>query len=659
MDNQPRAGEQRWRRFVERVQGGESLPFSEHWNTFRSVYRDWPTDDGPPPAWWPSAAIQERSNLTSFAAELGLDDYAALHRYTLDHRGEFWKRVVARLGILFEKDAHMVLDLSDGPEHPRWFAGATLEITRSCFQASGETSAILYGREEDGAVEQLSYQELEERVNQFAHGLAERGLEPGDSVALYMPMTPECVVAYLGTVRSGCRVVSIADSFSSEELASRMEIAAARAVVTVASYERAGRALALYPKVRAAIEQLEARPFAVVIESEAVELEPCDLAWSDFLSERTETPAFVSDPGHVTNVLFSSGTTGTPKAIVWSELTPIKSAMDAHFHQDVHSGDVLCWPTNIGWMMGPWLIYASLLNRATMALYEGAPVGGGFTRFVRDAGATMLGVVPAMVRNWRARASVSPGDWPKLRLFSSTGEASNTEDYLWLMSRADYRAPVIEYLGGTEIGGGHLAGTVLHKASPSTFTTPALGIEVLVLDEQGKVVLEGETGESFLIPPSLGLSQELLNKDHHAVYYEGCPSGPAAELLRRHGDQLARLGKGYFKAQGRADDTMNLGGIKVGSLEIERVVDDHPSVYESAAIAVQPGGEGADRLVLYVVVEQEILAADLKSELAKRIAEHLNPLFKIQDVVFTESVPRTASNKVMRRCLRTDYASRA
>ena len=658
MDNQPRAGEQRWKRFVERVQGGERLPFSEHWHTFESVYRDWPPDDGPPPAWWPSASTQERSNLSSFAAELGLDDYGALHRYTIDHRGEFWERVVARLGILFEKNADVVLDLSDGAEHPRWFAGATLEITRSCFQAPGETPAILYGREEDGTLERLSYQELEERVNQFAHGLAEHGLEPGDSVALYMPMTPECVVAYLGTVRSGCRVVSIADSFSSEELASRMEIAAARAVVTVASYMRAGRMIALYPKVRDAIDQLEASPFAIVIEVLESELEARDLAWSDFLSERTETPAFTSEPDHVTNVLFSSGTTGTPKAIPWNELTPIKGAMDAHFHHDVQSGDVLCWPTNIGWMMGPWLIYASLLNRATMALYEGAPVGAGFTRFVRDAGATMLGVVPAMVRNWRARESVSPNDWPKLRVYTSTGEASNTEDYLWLMSRTDYRAPIIEYLGGTEIGGGHLAGTVLHNASPSTFTTPALGIEVLVLDDEGKVVGEGETGESFLIPPSIGLSQELLNNDHHAVYYKGCPSGPAGEVLRRHGDQLARLAKGYFKAQGRADDTMNLGGIKIGSLEIERVVDDHPSVYESAAIAVQPGGEGADRLVLYVVLEREAAPADLKSELGKRIAKRLNPLFKIHDVVITESVPRTASNKVMRRRLRADYASR-
>ena len=384
--------------------------------------------------------------------------------------------------------------------------------------------------------------------------------------------------------------------------------------------------------------QLEASPFAIVIEVLESELEARDLAWSDFLSERTETPAFTSEPDHVTNVLFSSGTTGTPKAIPWNELTPIKGAMDAHFHHDVQSGDVLCWPTNIGWMMGPWLIYASLLNRATMALYEGAPVGAGVhairARRRRHHGSVSCPrwcATGARARAYRRMIGPSSVCTPR------PVKPPTPKDYLWLMSRTDYRAPIIEYLGGTEIGGGHLAGTVLHNASPSTFTTPALGIEVLVLDDEGKVVGEGETGESFLIPPSIGLSQELLNNDHHAVYYKGCPSGPAGEVLRRHGDQLARLAKGYFKAQGRADDTMNLGGIKIGSLEIERVVDDHPSVYESAAIAVQPGGEGADRLVLYVVLEREAAPADLKSELGKRIAKRLNPLFKIHDVVITES----------------------
>ena len=631
---------------MERVRRGEGIPFSDHWTAFREAGRGEPL----PFAWWPDAETRERSNLFSLQSELGLDDYRALHRFSVESREEFWERVLPRLGIVFERAPDGILDLAGGVKHPRWLPAAKLEITRSCFTAPPGQPAILYGRERDeGGVEKITYAELERQVNRFANGLRSRGFEPGMSVALYMPMTPECVVAYLGTVRAGCRVLSIADSFSADELRGRMEIGGARAVVTVSSYRRAGRDIDLYTKVRAATRTFDEPPFAIVLEAQ--ELDGRDVAWPNFLAADAESPSLAFDPDHVTNVLFSSGTTGAPKAIPWTALTPLKAGMDAHFHQDVHPDDVVCWPTNIGWMMGPWLIYASLLNDATMALYEGAPVGEGFARFVREANVTVLGVVPSIVRAWRKGESVEAGGWPHVRLFSSTGEASSPEDYLWLMSRTDYRAPVIEYLGGTEIGGGHLTGTVVQPASPSTFTTAALGIDVVILDESG-------TGELFLVPPALGLSQELLNKDHDAVYYDGCPEGPNGEVLRRHGDEISRLPGGYFRAGGRADDTMNLGGIKVGSLELERVVNGHPAVSESAAVAVRPGGEGPERLVVYVVLEADAPPDDLEPEIGARIAEHLNPLFKVHDVVVVDGLPRTASNKVMRRTLRDQYTSR-
>ncbi len=356
-------------------------------------------------------------------------------------------------------------------------------------------------------------------------------------------------------------------------------------------------------------------------------------------------------------MLFSSGTTGTPKAIPWTQVTPLKCGMDAHFHQDVHPDDVLCWPTNIGWMMGPWLIYGSLLNRATMALYQGAPAGRAFARFVRDAGVTVLGVVPSMVRNWRAEDTVDERVFRDVRVFSSTGEASSAEDYLWLMSRTGYRAPVVEYLGGTEIGGGHLTGTLLQPASPATFTTPALGVDIAVLDEEGRSVADGDTGELFLVPPALGMSQRLLNASHDDVYFEGCPRGPKGETLRRHGDQVQVLSGGYYKAGGRSDDTMNLGGIKVGSLELERVVNDHPAVFESAAVSVRSGDDGAERLVLFVVARETTYSETaereaLQRELQKAIARRMNPLFKVHEMLVVESLPRTASNKIMRRELR-------
>ena len=643
-----------WERFVAAVQRGERPPFSEHWTLFQDAYRDRAPNDGPPLAWTPSSDVRERSNVAALQAALGLRDFRALHRFSVDDREAFWSGVLERLGIVFETPPERIIDLDAGVRNPRWLPGATLEISRSCFTAPADKTAIVF-RRAGGSLETISYGELEADVERFAGGLAARGLEPGDGVALYMPMTPECVIAYLGCVRAGCRVISVADSFSAEELHGRVSIVGARAIVTVSAYKRGERTIELYPKVLEAAGKLDERPTVVVVDP--VTLEEPDIAWDAFVDSEAERAPFVADPYHVTNVLFSSGTTGTPKAIPWTQLTPIKAAMDAHFHQDVHPEDVVCWPTNIGWMMGPWLVYASFVNGATMALDEGAPTGASFTEFVHDAGVTILGVVPAIVRAWRAADALGAGAWPNVRVFTSTGEASNAEDYLWLMSRADYRAPVIEYLGGTEIGGGHLTGTLLQPASPSVFTTPALGIDVVVLDEEGASVPEGAMGEMFLVPPALGLSQTLLNRDHDAEYYDDVPVGPNGEVLRRHGDQIARLAKGYFKAQGRADDTMNLGGIKVSSVELERIVNEHPAVHESAAVSVQPGGEGADRLVLYVVLSGE--AEDgLDKALGKLIAKHLNPLFKISDVVVVESLPRTASNKIMRRELRADYRNR-
>jgi acetyl-CoA synthetase len=223
------------------------------------------------------------------------------------------------------------------------------------------------------------------------------------------------------------------------------------------------------------------------------------------------------------------------------------------------------------------------------------------------------------------------------------------------MSRTGYRAPVIEYCGGTEIGGGYLTGTVVQPASPATFSTPALGLDLVVVDESDHPVAENEEGEVFLVPPSIGLSQTLLNRDHDEVYYRGCPAGPGGEILRRHGDQVARLPGGSYRAQGRADDTMNLGGIKVSSLELERVVERHPQIFEAAAVAVQTRGEGAESLVVFAVTSDDTPSEELRREIGRMLAKELNPLFKIHDLVVVESLPRTASNKLMRRELRRRF----
>ena len=640
-----------WQEMVARMQGDLQPPFDEQWRLFSRLAEGRPAALGPLPAWWPTPDRVAGSNIGWLMAEVGAPSYHELHRWSVERRAELWERLIRRLGIAFARPPDAILDPGRGPEDPCWLPGARLNIVDSCFRASGCTIALAIGREGSAAVETVTYGELEALVNRVANGLVEHGLAPGRGIALYMPMTLECVAAYLGAIRAGSFVVSIADSFAPDELRRRLEIGGAEAIVTVAAVERAGKRIPLYDKVVEA-----GGPAAIVIPSgEQRALRPGDRWWSELLGDETARPAGVAEPYSMTNVLFSSGTTGDPKAIPWSHLTPIKAAADGHLHHDIGPGSVVAWPTNIGWMMGPWLIYASLINRACMALYEGAPGGAGFARFVERAGVTMLGVVPSLVAAWRATGACDGADWRRIDVFSSTGEPSNRPDYLWLMSRAGYRAPVIEYCGGTEIGGGYITGTVVQPASPATFSTPALGLDLVVLDEHGRETADGVDGEVFLVPPSIGLSQSLLNRDHHEVYYAGCPAGPAGELLRRHGDQMERLPGGYFRAHGRADDTMNLGGIKVSSVELEAALGHHPAVAECAAVAVQPGGEGADRLVVFVVLREPRPRDELRRELGRQLADQLNPLFKVHDVVVTGSLPRTASNKLMRRSLRAQY----
>lgn len=708
----PAQQDQAWRDFVDRSRR-EPLPFETHLEAFWRIFSGRRPEDGPPAAWAPDEETARRSNLQASMAAVGIDRYEDFHAWSVRDPSAFWTHTLDRLGIVFTKPPDAILDLDGGVRDPRWLPGAELNIVDSCFTAEPSRPAVITPGPDGQPFSTTTYGELESLVNRLANGLRERDLAPGQAIALYMPLNLECVIAYLAIIRAGSRVVSIADSFPAAEVRRRMAIAGASCAVTMDRYIHAGKTIPFYDTV---VEAGASTVIVVpsggaasgaatsgVVPKEGVEmagaaasgtaasgapaskprpgvrrLRPGDIAWSDLLSSDDTFESVTGDPYRTTNILFSSGTTGEPKAVPWNHLTPIKSAMDGYYHQDIHGDDVTTWPTNIGWMMGPWLIYATLVNGACMALFPGAKNTPEYPRFIQRAGVTMLGVIPSLVRTWRRGNAADGVDWPSIRVFSSTGEPASRNDYLWLMSRAGYRAPVIEYLGGTEIGGGHLACTVLQPCSPAAFTTANLGVDFVILDERGEEVGEGDTGELYLMPPALGMSQRLLNGDHDEVYYEGCPAGPEGKVLRRHGDNTQRLHHGYFRAQGRADDGMNLGGIKISPLELEQIADGHPAVYESAAVAVQPEGEGAERLVVFIVPDagggsdadlandalESDLAADvlesdleldpdsLKSELQSLVSSGLNPLFKIYRVVIVNELPHTASGKLIRRVLR-------
>lgn len=599
--------------------------------------------------WTPSKTTINCSNLQQMMHKLGMESYEDFWKWSVQHKEDFWEQTVDALEIVQEQKYKSILDITEGPEKAKWLCGAKLNIVDSCFQNKDDATALLF-QEKGGALQKITQSRLAGLVNKAANGLLKLGLYKGADVAVAMPMTLEAVVIYLAAIKAGISVVTIADSFSAEEIKTRLEITKPSLVFTQDVFYRGAKQYELYKKI---INSGAVKIVCVQTEKNTIKKRLEDIFWKDFLSDDDCFASVKQDPNETITVLFSSGTTGQPKAIPWDHTTPIKCASDAYYYQNIQQGDVLCWPTNLGWMMGPWLVFAALINKATIALYDGSPLEAAFGDFIEKGKITLLGLVPSMVKQWKLTKNMEPYDWNSIKCFSSTGEVSNVKDMEYLMQLGNHK-PIIEYCGGTEIGGGYITSTLVQSNIPSQFSTQALGGQFVLLDEAGK---ESTQGEVFLIPPMMGLSTKLLNKDHHETYYKNTPVYKN-QLLRRHGDQLLRLENGYYIHRGRIDDTMNLGGVKVSAVQIEAVINQLDFVRESAAIAITPKQGGPSSLVVYYVASKELKKKEALKNIQNQIKTNLNPLFKVVDLSQMDSLPRTASNKLKRKELRENYLSK-
>jgi acetyl-CoA synthetase len=623
-----------------------------HYDEAHAVWLQLFKNDKIPIAWLPTDKEIKQSNIGKLMEEINVDSFDSLHSWSVNNPESFWKTTIDKLNIKFSQQYSSILNLKNGIEDAVWLDGAKMNIVDSCFNANSNQAAIIQGSEDSEEKKILTYAELEKLVNSVASGLTTAGFKAGDRIVIYMPLTIESIAGYLGIIKAGMVVVSVADSFSSAELKKRIEMTNAKAVLTCDAYMYGGKLLPVLPKVR------EANPSKIILcNYHKAQLSTTDTLFDDLLKAENFS-SYISEPNYTTNILFSSGTTKEPKSIPWTHLTPIKCASDGYYHQNIQEGDVITWTTGMGWMMAPWLIYAGLINKATIAIFNGAATTEKFGRFAEETKITILGTIPSVVKVWKANNFIHKCNW-KVKLFSSTGEPSNAEDYVYLMALGKFKAPIIEYCGGTEIGGGYITGTVMQPSSPATFTTPALGLNFYLLNPAKQVATMEEPGEVFIVPPSIGLTQKLLNKDHHEEYYSGSPTGPKGELLRKHGDAFETfetLGTKFYKSVGRVDDAMNLGGIKISAVEIEEALNKHPLVFETAAISVPSGQGGPEKLIVYFVAKDKYSSIEvLKKELQQILTTDLNPLFRIAEILEVKTLPRTASNKLMRRELRKEY----
>lgn len=627
----------------------ENLPFHIYRAIFTHLFPTWPDAPESAPAWQPSVWHLKETPIAKFMTKHQLKHVTDCHTLSTQTSQIFWKMMLDELAIQFKQAPHEILNAPHDPLNPEWLPHAKLNIIDSLLSKDPDRIAII---EEDAHrhLRTMTYDALHTLANRVANGLKILGYQPGDRIGIIMPMNANAIAIYLGIIKMGGVVVSIADSFSCDEIQKRLELSHAKLIFTQDQFLRNGKLISLYPRLKSA----SSLPVILLSHTEtfALPLEKNDIAWLVFLSADTHFDSVERSPLDPIHILFSSGTTGTPKAIAWNHTTPFKVGSDAYFHQGITQEDILCWPTNLGWMMGPWLIFAAFLHKAAIALYPDVPKTREFGVFVERAKVSMLGVVPTLVAAWRESRCMEGLHWESIKTFSSTGECSNAEDMFYLMWLGKDK-PVIEYCGGTEIGGAYLSSTLIQPNYASLFSTPAMGNRVAALNAQGEFANEGEV---CLFPPAMGLSIQLENADHFAVYYKNMPLYEGIPL-RRHGDQLKIYANGYYAIQGRVDDAMNLGGIKISAAEIERALVGIPGLKESAAIAVSPKNQGLSSLVIYAIINQPIEKIDLQREMQHRLNTHLNPLFKIHDLILVDELPRTASNKIMRRELRALYVN--
>ncbi|XP_062076654.1 probable CoA ligase CCL12 [Humulus lupulus] len=667
-----------WRHLVARKLLKPWHPHGLHQLVYYSVYAHWDVSSkGPPPYWFPSLSQSKHTNLgrlmekhaSSFLGPLYKDpitSYSLFQKFSAQHPEAYWSIVLKELSLSFQEEPKCILDRSDKSKYGgSWLPGAVLNIAECCLlptsnpKKDDDSLAIVWRDEgcDESSVNFITLRELREQVISAAKVL-DAMFSKGDAIAIDMPMTANAVIIYLAIILSGLVVVSIADSFAPKEIATRLRVSQAKAIFTQDFILRGGHKFPLYSRV------VEAAPAKAIVlpatgSKIGIQLREQDMSWGDFLSNasnlsRTYSPCY--QPVYsLINILFSSGTTGEPKAIPWTQLSPIRCAADSWANMDVQVGDVVCWPTNLGWVMGPILLFSCFLSGATLALYHGSPLGHGFGKFVQDAGVNILGTVPSLVKAWKNTQCMNGLDWTKIKSFASTGETSNVDDDLWLSSQAYYK-PIVECCGGTELASSYIQGSLLQPQAFGAFSTASMTTGFVILDEHGKPYPDEQAciGEVGLFPLYLGATDRLLNADHEEVYYKGMPLYKGMRL-RRHGDILKRTVGGYFIVQGRADDTMNLGGIKTSSVEIERVCDRaDESILETAAVSVSPVDGGPEQLVMFVVLKNgyNSEAENLRTKFSKAIQSNLNPLFKVGSVKIVPEFPRTASNKLLRRVLR-------
>ncbi|OGO36219.1 MAG: AMP-dependent synthetase [Chloroflexi bacterium RBG_16_57_11] len=625
---------------------------------------------GGPVVWRPTPEQIENANLTRFMRLHGIQDFAELLRRSTEDVAWFTEAVLKFLDIRFEQPYTQVLDLSHGVAWPRWCVGGKMNIVHNCLDKyigtpiEGQVALIWEG--EEGQTQSLTYGQLYRRVNQAANALRSLGLGKGDAIGLYMPMTPEIVVALLAIAKIGAIALPLFSGFGAGAIAARLADAEAKALFTANGTFRRGKPVSMKPVADEAAAQLPGLKHLIVCSGKPgsrpgmeIDMQPGrDHWWYELVASQPEECITESteaeDP---LMILYTSGTTGKPKGLLHTHCGfPVKAAQDMAFGTDLHPGELIYWMTDMGWMMGPWLAFGSLLLSGTLFLYDGAPDYPGPDRLwamVERHQIQTLGISPTLIRalTLHGEAPARQHDLSSLRLFASTGEPWNPDPWMWLFQVVGGgKIPIINYSGGTEISGGIVMGNPLQPLKPCAFSAPCPGIAAEVFDEDGQPVRE-QVGELVILKPWIGMTRGFWKdpQRYEETYWSRWP------CVWVHGDFAAVDADGLWYILGRSDDTIKVAGKRVGPAEIESILVSHPRVIEAAVIGVPDEIKGSEVIAFCVLATDCQRCEELRQELHELVVKSLGKPLAPREILFVRDLPKTRNAKVMRRVIRSAY----
>lgn len=609
--------------------------------------------------WHPSREYLDNSNVARLMRTLGVSTADELRARSVADIGQFWDVVRGDLGIGFRTPYTDVVDISRGIEYPEWFVGGGINIVDAALtrwsRATPDSPALVH-ESEDGSVRGLSFAELDDQVARVRAGLRARGIGKGDAVALYLPMSPEAVVALYAVVSVGAMAVPLFSGFASTAIASRIQDANAKAVITADGTVRRGRTTRMLPQLEEALESCPGVELVVVVDNltEPTALrDGREILWRQLLDAEPDPEVEATAASDVLLLAYTSGTTGKPKGAVHTHAGfLLKTAAEVAYGFDITPGRTFCWITDMGWIMGPLSVFGTHANGGTLSLYEGSPDVPDTNRLwqlVERHQVSMLGVSPTLIRTLRAASHDRPAaDLSSVRVLGSTGEPWDPESYEWLAREVfDSRVPVINFSGGTEVGGSFLCPYPVEEIHSCSLGGPALGMDVDVVDDDARPV-RGSVGELVCRQPWPAMTRGVWNDDvrYREAYWSTFPG------LWRHGDHALVDEDGGWFILGRSDDVMNVAGKRVAPAEIESVLAADPAVAESAVVGIPDPTKGEAVWAFYVARAGAGDEETVSTRLRQNVAQEVGKPFAPSRVVRVGQLPKTRSAKILRRAIR-------